>query len=287
MCQLFALNSNSPTDVTFSFTGFAARGGLTDEHADGWGIAFHGPGGHRLFVDDAPACASPLAAFLCSHPIRATTVLAHIRKATRGPVQLDNCHPFQRQWGGRCWSFCHNGTLHGFAPTLDLPYQPQGSTDSEQAFGWLMQQLQRRFGHRVPEAATLAPVLAELAQQAAAHGVFNFLLTDGLHTYAHCSTRLQWLRRCHPFSHARLIDTDLSLDLASANGPADRMVLVATEPLTHDEPWQAMRPGELLVLADGQLCQRLQRPATAAEISAAAQHRCARAAAPDLHTQQA
>ena len=256
MCQLFALNSNSPTDVTFSFTGFAARGGLTDEHADGWGIAFHGPGGHRLFVDDAPACASPLAAFLCSHPIRATTVLAHIRKATRGPVQLDNCHPFQRQWGGRCWSFCHNGTLHGFAPTLDLPYQPQGSTDSEQAFGWLMQQLQRRFGHRVPEAATLAPVLAELAQQAAAHGVFNFLLTDGLHTYAHCSTRLQWLRRCHPFSHARLIDADLSLDLASANGPADRMVLVATEPLTRNETWVPFGKGELQVFVAGEAVWR-------------------------------
>jgi len=270
MCQLFALSSNSPTAVTFSFTGFSARGGLTGEHADGWGIAFHGPGGHRVFLDDAPACQSPLAAFLRQHPIRATTVLAHIRKATCGPVQLANCHPFQRQWSGRSWSFCHNGTLHGFAPALDALHQPQGSTDSEQAFAWLMQQLQQRFGHQAPAAELLAPVLADLARQAAAHGAFNFLLTDGHHTYAHCSTRLQWLQRSHPFSHARLVDADLSLDLATANGPADRMVLVATEPLTHDEPWQPMRPGELLVLADGQLRQRLQRPATAAEISAAA-----------------
>ncbi|WP_338911071.1 class II glutamine amidotransferase [Mycetohabitans rhizoxinica] len=40
MCQLLGMNCAAPTDVTFSFTGFAARGGVTDHHADGFGIAF-------------------------------------------------------------------------------------------------------------------------------------------------------------------------------------------------------------------------------------------------------
>ena len=40
MCQLLGMNCNTPTDVVFSFTGFAERGGHTDHHADGWGIAF-------------------------------------------------------------------------------------------------------------------------------------------------------------------------------------------------------------------------------------------------------
>ena len=30
MCQLLGMNCNVPTDVTFSFTGFAQRGGKTD-----------------------------------------------------------------------------------------------------------------------------------------------------------------------------------------------------------------------------------------------------------------
>ena len=34
MCQLLGMNCAEPTDVTFSFTGFAARGGVTDHHAD-------------------------------------------------------------------------------------------------------------------------------------------------------------------------------------------------------------------------------------------------------------
>ena len=40
MCQLLGMNCNTPTDIVFSFTGFATRGGGTDEHKDGWGIAF-------------------------------------------------------------------------------------------------------------------------------------------------------------------------------------------------------------------------------------------------------
>ena len=40
MCQLLGMNCNVPTDICFSFTGFQARGGATDVHADGWGIAF-------------------------------------------------------------------------------------------------------------------------------------------------------------------------------------------------------------------------------------------------------
>ena len=50
MCQLLGMNCNTPTDVTFSFTGFAQRGGRTDHHGDGWGIAFFEGRGVRHFV---------------------------------------------------------------------------------------------------------------------------------------------------------------------------------------------------------------------------------------------
>ena len=40
MCQLLGMNCNTPTDINFSFTGFSQRGGCTDHHSDGWGIAF-------------------------------------------------------------------------------------------------------------------------------------------------------------------------------------------------------------------------------------------------------
>ena len=48
MCQLLGMNANTPTDVMFSFTGFATR---AQEHKDGFGIAFFEDKGVRLFVD--------------------------------------------------------------------------------------------------------------------------------------------------------------------------------------------------------------------------------------------
>ena len=40
MCQLLGMNANTPTDISFSFAGFRQRGGMTDHHEDGFGIAF-------------------------------------------------------------------------------------------------------------------------------------------------------------------------------------------------------------------------------------------------------
>ena len=252
MCQLFALNANVPSAVTFSFTGLSARGGHTGEHADGYGLAFHDDRVCRHFIDEGRASDSALADFLRRHPIRARMVLAHIRKATQGAVQLANCHPFVREWQGRHWSFCHNGDLKDFHPRLSGPFVPVGDTDSERAFCWMLQELRKRFRERrAPGWQRLAPVLAELADRIAPHGRFNFLLSDGEALYAHASTRLHWLQREYPFATAHLVDHDLTLDLAAANGPDDRMVLLATEPLTRNEPWVAFGAGELRVFVAG------------------------------------
>lgn len=256
MCQLLALNSNVPTTINFAFGGFAARGGDTDEHRDGFGIGFHaGRAAWRVFKDETPAATSRLAAWLRRHPLRATTTLAHIRKATHGAVQRSNCHPFSRLWRGRSWLFCHNGQLEGFRPELATGWQAAGHTDSEAAFCWLLQTLDARLpAGTAPDVPTLRPLLQELADTLSRHGPFNFLLSDGHALYAHCSTRLHWLARgeqAHPYGPVQLIDTGERADLSTAHTADERSVLVATTPLTHEEPWQALRPGELQVFVGG------------------------------------
>lgn len=52
MCQLLGMNCNTPTDITFSFDGFRRRGGLSDHHTDGFGIAFFEGKGVRVFRDN-------------------------------------------------------------------------------------------------------------------------------------------------------------------------------------------------------------------------------------------
>src|SRR5690349_9407424 len=84
MCQLLGMNCNVPTDICFSFEGFHRRGGATDDHADGWGIAFFEGPGCRVFIDSKSAVESPVAKLVREYPIRSTNVIAHIRRATRG-----------------------------------------------------------------------------------------------------------------------------------------------------------------------------------------------------------
>ncbi|MDO9158847.1 MAG: class II glutamine amidotransferase, partial [Burkholderiaceae bacterium] len=89
MCQLLGLNCATPTDATFSFTGFCQRGGHTDHHADGWGIAFFEGRGLRHFVDHQSAAVSPMAEFIRRYPLKSTNIIAHVRKATIGSVCLE------------------------------------------------------------------------------------------------------------------------------------------------------------------------------------------------------
>ncbi|MGN6702958.1 MAG: class II glutamine amidotransferase, partial [Burkholderiaceae bacterium] len=227
------------------------RGGRTDHHHDGWGIAFFEGKGVRHFVDHEAAIASPIAELIKRYPIKSLNVVAHIRKATQGQVALENCHPFVREMWGRYWVFAHNGDLKGFDPILDGPYRPVGTTDSERAFCHLLEELKRRFGGTMPPLDGLTAAVAELAAGIAAHGTFNMLLSDGTAMFAHCSTSLYYLVRRYPFAEARLSDQDMIVDFATVTTQRDCVAVIVTEPLTSNETWTAFAPGELLVFVDG------------------------------------
>jgi glutamine amidotransferase len=251
------MNSRLPASLTLSFTGFSQRGGCTDHHADGWGIAFfesdgEQPGrGVRHFVDKESAATSAIAQMLRSYPIKSHNVVAHVRKATVGAVNLENSHPFVRELWGRYWVFAHNGDLKNYAPTLHGSFRPVGTTDSELAFCWLLQELVKSHAG-VPSIEELTRTLGELVPQISSHGSFNFLLSNGQALWAHASTKLHYVLRQHPFSEVQLKDEDLSVDLSQLNSPDDRQVIVVTEPLTANETWVPMQPGELQVFIDGQ-----------------------------------
>ncbi|MDR0458029.1 MAG: class II glutamine amidotransferase [Burkholderiaceae bacterium] len=250
MCQLLGMNCNTPTDVRFSFTGFAQRGGRTDQHADGWGIAFFEGRGTRLFIDKDAACDSQVAELIRRYPIKSHNVISHIRKATVGAVTLENCHPFVREQWGRYWVFAHNGDLKGYAPRLHGRLRPVGDTDSERAFCWLLQELGKAHAN-MPALEELTRTLADLALQAARFGTFNFLLSNGQALWAHASTKLCYVTRQYPFARAHLADEDLTVDFAQHTTPTDRVTVVATTPLTTDEHWTPIVPGELKVFVDG------------------------------------
>ena len=256
MCQLLGMNCNTPTDIQFSFEGFAQRGGVTDEHSDGWGVAFFEDDGARVFLDHKPAADSPVAQLIRQYPIRSLNVIAHIRKATRGVVALQNCHPFQREMWGQAWVFAHNGNLENFHPALNGRFQPIGQTDSETAFCHLLEKLYQHFGHRAkddaPQPEEIAAVLAPLTKAIASHGTFNMLMSNGKALFTCCSTNLHYVVRQYPFAPAHLVDCDLSVDFATVTTPKDRVAMIATQPLTDNETWIPYQAGEFRLFIDGQ-----------------------------------
>lgn len=250
MCQLLGMNCNTPTDICFSFAGFQARGGLTDVHRDGWGIAFFEGRGVRLFLDPQASSSSPVAELVRSYPIHSLNVIAHIRKATQGVVTLENTHPFQRELWGRYWVFAHNGNLQRFAPPLRGDYLPVGQTDSELAFCHLMETLRARFP-REPDLPTLFETIRETATEIGRCGEFNFLLSNGKWLFAHCASRLAYIVRQAPFACAHLKDQDISVDFNELTTAGDRVAVIATTPLTDNEDWTPIAPGTLMLFVDG------------------------------------
>ena len=258
MCELLGMECNVPTDIVFSFTGFALRGGKTGPHADGWGLALYDGKFARSFLEPTPACASVVADFIRGNPIKTLLAVAHVRKKTRGRASLENTHPFKRVLWGRHWVFAHNGTLPRIRRRRLRHETPVGETDSEHAFCWMIEELRAAFPDGYPQKPRrLWKVIAELGGELGAEGKFNFLLADGQHLYARCGTKLCHIVRLAPFGRATLRDAELAIDFSAVTRATDRVAVVATEPLTRDEAWQQGTPGTLWVFRRGALAATL------------------------------
>ena len=266
MCQLLGMNCNTPTDIVFSFEGFRRRGGLTDHHADGFGIGFFEGKGVRLFHDDKPSADSPVADLVKAYQIKSENVIAHIRKATQGQTSLANTHPFMREMWGEYWLFAHNGHLKNFFPTQGGFYRAVGNTDSERAFCYILEQLRNRFPERPDEAALFA-ALAELTAEIRQYGLFNFMLSNGDYLFAHASTLLHYIVRKAPFGEAHLLDDDVKVDFAAVTTPHDKVAVIATLPLTVNEQWSQLAVNELVMFHEGDVVRR-DAPAQAVYMSA-------------------
>ena len=258
MCQLLGMNCNTPTDIVFSFEGFRRRGGITDHHADGFGIGFFEGKGVRLFHDDKPSAASPVADLVRAYQIKSENVIAHIRKASQGQTSLANTHPFMREMWGEYWLFAHNGHLMDFCPEQGEYYHAVGTTDSERAFCYILNRLRSRFATK-PDPDTLFDALAALTHEIRHFGLFNFVMSNGDNLFAHASTLLHYIVRKAPFGKARLLDDDVMVDFSEVTTPNDKVAVIATLPLTRDETWSQLAVDELVMFRQGDIA-RSDRP---------------------------
>lgn len=139
MCRIFGFRSVIPSQVHRSLMAADnALGAQSEEHPDGWGVAYYIDGAPHLTRQPATALNDAIFHRL-SGIVSSETVLAHVRKATQGNNNVLNCHPFQY---GK-WVFAHNGDIPDFGDKREALMQevaPRlrrfilGETDSEVVF---------------------------------------------------------------------------------------------------------------------------------------------------------
>ncbi len=256
MCELFGFSSSTATQLDGKLALFRARGGQIADNRDGWGIAWRENGEFRL--QKAPTPAAQCAAYAQLAPtIVSDLVIAHVRKAKHPAVNhFSNTHPFRRECCGKPWVFAHNGLvpdiMHDAGTQLAGERQPEGATDSEYAFCFLLDRIADWFQHTTATSGWLGE-LAPLSELIASFGQFNFLLSDGTHLVAYGHDRLHYHESLRGGRHAAQI---------------------ASVPLTQNEPWQVFAPGELRVYRAGQLVRAaathpdIRRPVNAQDFAA-------------------
>lgn len=252
MCELLAMSANTPTDICFSFRALARRGGTSGPHVDGWGVTFYDGKGCRTFKDTQPSSVSPIAKILENHPIKSELVIAHIRQANQGKVALENTHPFTRELWGKNWTFAHNGQLSDYISLETGCFIPIGKTDSEHAFCYILHRLSEHYLTPPEDTISVFKFVTTCAKELSKLGVFNIILTDGQYLFAHCGNHLHLITRRCPFGKAKMIDDENEIDFSTCTSEKDVVSVIATQPLTSNEPWLKLAPGDAVLLNQGE-----------------------------------
>src|SRR5205085_5973149 len=188
MCRRFGGRTGAPGGVAHELLhGANALRVQSREHPDGWGLGWYA-GRVPQVVRSLTAAHGDDDFEEVSSFVTASTILAHLRKASVGRVALENTHPFE--WGP--WLFAHNGTIEQWEKCrarIEAEIDPalrdklRGETDSERCFLLFLTRLSRRCD---PTAATFADAAAALAETVGAvvrtcghEAATTFLATDG------------------------------------------------------------------------------------------------------------
>ncbi len=221
----------------------------TRVNADGFGVGWYAPEispEPAVFKDVTPVWNNYNLGEIAGK-IRSPSIVVHIRAArSYDPVSRENCHPFRR--GRLLWM--HNGDIPGrvrLARQVNLLADDglmgmiRGTTDSELAFTLFLTQLGAPPEDEV-SLAQLSQAMDETVRRIAGWHrevddtrpvELNFCVTDGVRLVA---TRFALTDGVRPTLYWRVFDGDTG----------ERSVLVASEPLSKRNGWNAVGEGRLL-----------------------------------------
>lgn len=227
MCELFGVCGQHRLYLNEYLRTFY---GHCDKHPHGWGLAIMNGNDAVIEKESKKASKSDVLKERLRHTMKEKTVLAHIRYATIGNVELWNCHPYTAiDESGRRWTMIHNGTIFEYEGLDKYSRIQSGDTDSERILLYIIDCINRA-------AETKGRALNPLERFRVLDGIFpdlavgnklNILLYDGEQMYVHtnCRKTLYYLHK-------------------------DEAYFFATVPLDDDD-WQPVPFTQLLGYRDG------------------------------------
>ncbi len=185
MCELFGVSADARIEVNGLLKEFFSH---SERHPNGWGLAVFHENSASVEKEPVTAVHSSYLRKRLSHQIATRSLIAHIRLATIGSMDYENCHPFvQRDRYGRCWTFAHNGTMFD-CPVLSPYFHVQeGRTDSERVLCYFIQQINEASAAAGREltAEERFSLIDRLVCRMTPGNKMNFLLHDGEAMYVH------------------------------------------------------------------------------------------------------
>ena len=185
MCELFGLSSDKRILVNPYLKTLQTH---STEHPHGWGIAaFYGTG-VSIEKEPKPAWVSDYLNSRLHSRLEVKTLIAHIRLATRGRMDYENCHPFvERDDSERAWTLAHNGTIFQ-SELLDQYKSVQfGATDSERILCHVIKKANERLalGKDMNDRKERCLMMDEILHEITEHNKVNLMVYDGELLYIH------------------------------------------------------------------------------------------------------
>lgn len=224
MCQLLGLSSNKKVDIRFSLKEFKERG---KENYHGFGFVFYK--GKKPHIFKKPSSLAYENIEDKNFAFKSKIIIGHVRLASCGKQSHENTHPFVIN----NLSFAHNGTVTSVKKWQLGIFKPEGETDSEYAFCYLLDKIYKK-----NDIKEIYKILSDEAKEIRKLGRFNFLLTNGEYLFAFGDNSLFFVKRKAPFQEVTLRDDGYHLNLKEIKNSQEKAIIVATEPLTKEENWQ-------------------------------------------------
>lgn len=231
MCEILGVTSKHQYNTTKLLDSFYSHSKF---NADGWGLAVFRGRGVSIEKEPVRALDSGYLRQRLSRDIVCSNLFAHIRRATIGPAEYSNCHPFV--WddiSGRTWTIIHNGTFFKGDRLLGYSREQEGTTDSERFLLYIIDRVNELITNEgavyTDDPLIRFSLIDEILTELSDGNKINMLLCDSEYIYVHTNCP-ETLHKCE----------------------ADDTIIFATRPMTGVyDGWEQLELNRLHVYRNG------------------------------------